>query len=159
MRTVFSIALACLLAAAFLPTADAKDRQRKVKLPVHRMTAAYSVQTVSVATECFSPKLEGILAHIAAKTGRRPLVTSGHRPRAHRAGSLHRRCQAADIRVPGVSESTIIAAAKTAPGIGGIGRYCNGIIHVDIGPRRQWTYCGKSGGGILSAKRRSARRA
>jgi uncharacterized protein YcbK (DUF882 family) len=61
--------------------------------------------------------------------------------------------------VPGVSESTIIAAAKTAPGIGGIGRYCNGIVHVDIGPRRQWTYCGKSGGGILSAKRRSARRA
>ena len=35
----------------------------------------------------------------------------------------------------------IVAAARTAPGIGGIGRYCNGIVHVDIGPKRTWTYC------------------
>ncbi|WP_426124601.1 YcbK family protein [Pararhizobium sp. PWRC1-1] len=160
MRNFLSLALACLLAISSSAIAEAKDdRPRKVRLPVHSRTTAYAVQTVSVRTGCFSPRLEGILAHIAVKTGRRPLVTSGHRPRSHRSGSMHRFCQAADIRVSGISDSAIIAAAKTAPGIGGIGRYCNGIIHVDTGPKRQWAYCGKSKRHFLSAKRRSGKRA
>jgi hypothetical protein len=160
MRNLFSLALACLLAISSFAIAEAQDdRPRKVKLPVHQRTTAYAVQTVSVRTGCFSPRLEGILAHIAAKTGTRPLVTSGHRPQAHRSGSMHRFCQAADIRVPGVPESKILAAAKTAPGIGGIGRYCNGIVHVDTGARRHWTHCGRSKGHFLSAKRRSGKRA
>jgi Bacterial protein of unknown function (DUF882) len=160
MRNVFSIALACLLTLSFCVTGEAKDgKRRKVKLPSHSVTLAYSLQTVSVRASCFSPRLRGILAHIAAKTGHRPLVTSGHRPHASRRGSLHRNCQAADIRVPGVSESRILVAARTAPGIGGIGRYCNGIVHVDTGPRRQWAHCGKSKRHFLSAKRRSGKRA
>ncbi|MEK1930989.1 MAG: D-Ala-D-Ala carboxypeptidase family metallohydrolase [Pararhizobium sp.] len=160
MRNLLWIALACLLTVSNFATADAKDgRARKVTLPAYSRSTAYAIQTVSVRTACFSPRLVGILAHIALKTGQRPLVTSGHRPRAHRAGSLHRLCQAADIRVPGVSESRILAAARTAPGIGGIGRYCNGIVHVDTGPRRQWVHCGRARGGILSARRRTARRA
>lgn len=160
MRNFLSLALACLLAVSGFTLAEAKDdKQRKVKLPVHSRTTAYAVQTVSVRTGCFSPRLEGILAHIAAKTGRRPLVTSGHRPRSHRSGSMHRFCQAADIRVPGVSESAILAAARSAPGIGGIGRYCNGIVHVDTGAKRQWAHCGKSKRNLLSAKRRSGKRA
>lgn len=142
MRNILCVLLACLVTLSALTTAEAKDRfQRKVKLPVHTRTTAYSVQTASVTTGCFSPQLQGILAHIAAKTGRRPLVTSGYRPRSHRAKSQHRHCKAADIRVPGVSEKTILAAARSAPGIGGIGRYCNGIIHVDIGPKRHWVDC------------------
>lgn len=159
MRSLFSIALACLLTLSFFTPADARDgKRRKVRLAVHSMSAAYTLQTVSVRANCFSSRLQGILAHIAAKTGQRPLVTSGHRPRSGRSGSMHRSCQAADIRVPGVPESRIIAAAKSAPGIGGIGRYCNGIIHVDTGARRQWVHCGK-GGGILSARRRMGPRA
>jgi uncharacterized protein YcbK (DUF882 family) len=54
---------------------------------------------------------------------------------------MHRHCLAADIRVPGIKDSTVIAIARSAPGIGGIGRYCNGIVHVDVGPRREWTDC------------------
>jgi uncharacterized protein YcbK (DUF882 family) len=157
MRCVFSIALACLMTASFITVAEAKDEKRR-KLPDHDVTLGYAVQTVSVRTGCFSPKLEAILSHIAAETGKRPMVTSGHRPRASRRGSLHRSCQAADIRVPGVSERSIIAAALSAPGIGGVGRYCNGIVHVDTGARRNWTYCGKKGG-ILSARKRSGKRA
>ena len=96
MRNFLSLALACLLAVSNFAIAEAKDeRPRKVRLPVHSRTTAYAVQTVSVRTGCFSPRLEGILAHIAVKTGRRPLVTSGHRPRSHRSGSMHRLCQAA----------------------------------------------------------------
>lgn len=161
MRNLFWIALACLLTVSSFATADDKDaRARKAKLPAYSRSAAYTTQTVSVRTGCFSRRLEGILAHIARKTGQRPLVTSGHRPRAHRRGSLHRLCQAADIRVPGVAESRILAAARTAPGIGGIGRYCNGIVHVDTGPRRQWAHCGRRGkGGLQALKRRSAHRA
>lgn len=153
MRSVFSIALACLLVLSFSILAEAKEKPRKAKLPSHDITLGYAVQTVSVKTGCFSPQLEAILTHIAAKTGQRPLVTSGHRPRSGRRGSLHRSCQAADIRVPGTSERSIIAAALSAPGIGGVGRYCNGIVHVDTGARRNWTYCGK-GGGFLSARKR-----
>jgi uncharacterized protein YcbK (DUF882 family) len=48
---------------------------------------------------------------------------------------------AADIRVPGVSVNRIVAAARTAPHIGGIGTYCNGLVHVDVGPKRRWRHC------------------
>jgi uncharacterized protein YcbK (DUF882 family) len=105
----------------------------------HDTTVAYTLQRVSVRASCFPDELKGILAHIAKKTGKKPIVTSGHRPRSGK--SQHSHCYAADIRVPGVSEKKIVAAAASAPGIGGIGRYCNGIVHVDIGPKRRWTYC------------------
>ena len=142
MRNIFSIAIACLLTFSFCTAGVAKEeKRRKFKLPGHSVTVAYGLQTVSVRAGCFSPRLRAILAHIAVRTGHRPLVTSGHRPRSGRARSQHRYCKAADIRVPGVSERTILAAARTAPGIGGIGRYCNGIIHVDIGPKRLWVDC------------------
>jgi hypothetical protein len=101
----------------------------------------YSVQTVSVQANCFPQSLRDILAHIAAQTRGNPLVTSGYRAHASRSGSMHRSCMAADIRVPGVSDRQVIQAAESAPGIGGIGNYCNGIIHVDIGPKRRWTDC------------------
>ncbi|MBN9028695.1 MAG: peptidase M15 [Rhizobiales bacterium 63-7] len=157
MRPVLSIALTCLLTLSFLATGEAREKRRKARLPTHSVSLAYATQTVSVRTGCFSPRLQSILAHIGARTDRRPLVTSGHRPRSARSGSLHRTCQAADIRVPGVSERSIIAAALSAPGIGGVGRYCNGIIHVDTGARRNWAYCGKAKGGLLSAGRHVAR--
>jgi uncharacterized protein YcbK (DUF882 family) len=93
-----------------------------------------------VQVGCFPTKLQIILAHIAKETGKKPVVTSGHRPRSGK--SQHSHCYAADIRVPGVAERRILKAALSAPGIGGVGRYCNGIVHVDIGPRRNWAHCG-----------------
>lgn len=144
MRILFCVALASLAAfsAASAGEADTVTKRRS-NLFRHDYTAAYTVQRVSVKTACFPERLEAILAHIGEKTGHKPVVTSGHRPRA--GGSQHSDCLAADIRVPGVSDRAIIAAAETAPGIGGIGRYCNGIIHVDVGPKRRWAYCGRAG--------------
>ncbi len=140
MRRLFCVALASVMTLSSAVAAETTGaKKRRGNLFTHDYSAAYTVQRVSVKTECFPEKLEAILAHIAAKTGRKPVVTSGHRPRAGR--SQHSNCLAADIRVPGVSDKTIIAAASTAPGIGGIGRYCNGIIHVDVGPKRRWVYC------------------
>jgi uncharacterized protein YcbK (DUF882 family) len=140
MRTLFCVALASVMALSSAMAADTGlVKKRRGNLFKHDYSAAYTVQRVSVKTECFPEKLEAILAHIAVRTGHKPVVTSGHRPRSGK--SQHSHCLAADIRVPGVSDKTVVAAASTAPGIGGIGRYCNGIIHVDVGPKRRWVYC------------------
>jgi len=150
MRIFSRVALACLLAFSMNVNAEAagKNDKRRSTAIQHDYSAFYTVQRVSVRTGCFPEKLEAILAHIAKQTGKKPMVTSGHRPRSGK--SQHSRCFAADIRVPGVSEKRILAAARTAPGIGGIGRYCNGIVHVDIGPSRTWAHCGKKGKGSLA---------
>lgn len=105
----------------------------------------YHAQTASVAAACMPMRLLRILGHIREKTGVRPVLTSAHRSRG-RKGSMHRHCLAADIRVPGVSDTRVVQIARTAPGIGGVGRYCNGIVHVDVGPRREWTDCGRRRG-------------
>ena len=142
MRNFFRVALAALLALSLTGIAEAGSNQkRRGNLFKHDYSAAYTVQRVSVRTACFPTKLKAILAHIATQTGKKPMVTSGHRPKSGR--SQHSHCYAADIRVPGVSEKRILAAAASAPGIGGIGRYCNGIVHVDIGPQRRWAHCGR----------------
>jgi uncharacterized protein YcbK (DUF882 family) len=146
MRKFFRVALACILTACLAVHAEAADSQKRRSTSFkHDYSAFYTVQRVSVRTNCFPEKLGAILAHIAQKTGHKPMVTSGHRP--HSGGSQHSHCYAADIRVPGVSEKAVLAAAATAPGIGGIGRYCNGIVHVDVGPKRTWNYCGRRGRG------------
>jgi uncharacterized protein YcbK (DUF882 family) len=142
MHNVCSIALASVFAISSCASAHAQSSKKPIQRTFrHEISLGYTLQTVSVRANCFPAKLRGILSHIAAKTGHRPLITSGYRPHSHREGSLHRKCIAADIRVPGVSERTIIAAAKTAPGIGGVGSYCNGIVHVDVGPQRRWVHC------------------
>lgn len=142
MRLFFRVALTCLVAASFAINAEAASTSKRRGTSFkHDYSAFYTVQRISVRTSCFPERLGAILAHIAQETGRKPVVTSGHRPRSGR--SQHSHCYAADIRVPGVSDRRIIAAAADAPGIGGIGQYCNGIIHVDVGPKRTWNYCGK----------------
>lgn len=141
MRIIFRVALFCLLTLGLNVAAEAGENQNRRSTSFkHDYSAFFTVQRISVRTSCFPEKLGAILAHIARATGHKPMVTSGHRP--HSGGSQHSHCYAADIRVPGVSERAILAAAASAPGIGGIGRYCNGIVHVDVGPKRQWAYCG-----------------
>jgi Bacterial protein of unknown function (DUF882) len=139
-----SILLACVVALTSLfATETMAGRSHK---PISRtdrgsMAKTYTVQTTRVRHRCFPGRLRTVLSHIARQVGRQPLVTSGHRSNGRR-GSLHRKCLAADIRVPGVSVTRIIAAARSAPAIGGVGTYCNGIVHVDVGPRRSWQHCG-----------------
>lgn len=110
--------------------------------PAKSRSYYYAKQTPRVVDSCMPAKLLRILGHIRQQTGVKPVLTSGLR-KGGRKRSQHRHCNAADIRVPGVSDRRVVAVARTAPGIGGIGTYCNGIIHVDIGPRREWRYCGK----------------
>lgn len=160
MRIFYRVALSCFMTLCLTLSATAqaaeKGEKRRSSSFKHDYSAYYTVQRVSVRTNCFPERLGAILAHIAKETGKKPMVTSGHRPRS--GTSQHSHCYAADIRVPGVAEKRVLAAAASAPGIGGIGRYCNGIVHVDVGPRRAWAHCGKGGkggkGSLASLKRR-----
>ncbi|MFL4998888.1 MAG: septal ring lytic transglycosylase RlpA family protein [Xanthobacteraceae bacterium] len=49
--------------------------------------------------------------------------------------SQHIRCQAADIRIAGVSPARLHAWALHQPEVGGVGRYASNFIHIDIRPR------------------------
>ena len=142
MRITFRLLLGGLMALAPLlaPQTIAASKKMKTVRFRYERTYGYTLQRVSVRATCFPERLSLVLSHVARKTGGRPVVTSGHRGGGRR-GSQHRTCMAADIRVPGVSVSSIVAAARTAPGIGGIGTYCNGIVHVDVGPKRRWRHC------------------
>lgn len=142
MINACSVALAGLFALSFYESGQAQTNKKpNLNFLLHRSPQSYTVQTVSVRASCFPSQLRDILSYIARQTGRSPIVTSGFRPHPSHRGSLHRSCMAADIRVPGVSDRAVIAAAESAPGIGGIGNYCNGIIHVDVGPKRRWHDC------------------
>lgn len=144
MRKNGSILLACVVALTSLfasETMAGRSHKHVSKTDKGNVAKIYTVQTTRVRHRCFPGRLRAVLSHIARQVGRRPLVTSGHRSGGRR-GSYHRKCLAADIRVPGVSVKRIVAAARSAPAIGGIGTYCNGIVHVDVGPKRRWHHCG-----------------
>jgi hypothetical protein len=137
------MALASLfaLSSVLMQDANAGSERKTHRYPERaRIILAYAPQTSRVRSSCFPARLRAILAHIARSTGHRPIITSGHR-HGGRRHSYHHNCMAADIRVPGVSYRRIVAAARSAPGLGGLGTYCSGIVHVDIGPRRRWYHC------------------
>ncbi len=110
-----------------------------------------SIQVAEAGTSGLRPKLKMALAQISAHYGRPVQVTSGcrstrsNRSAGGRKGSLHLRCMAADIRVPGVGERQLLAYVKRMGVVGGVGTYCgNSIVHIDVGPKRQWGGgCGK----------------
>ncbi len=90
-------------------------------------------------------RLVNLLSEVERHFGRPVTITSGCRSTRtnRRAGgarqSYHLRCMAADIRVAGVSESQVLRYVSKLPGRGGVGTYCrNSIVHLDVGPRREW---------------------
>ncbi|MBL8573996.1 MAG: DUF882 domain-containing protein [Hyphomicrobiaceae bacterium] len=103
----------------------------------------YTLQTESVEMSCAPPPLLSLLRAFEKRYGQKVVITSGYRSRG-RSGSLHRRCLAADIIVPGVPADDLAKYARTIPGMGGIGHYCHpNMIHVDVGTPREWKYgCG-----------------
>ena len=143
LKLTMLIALtAFFLGGGVSPMSSSHSAELSSSKLTHEVTYYYKRQTKRVVASCLPPKLLKVLGHIRKKTGVRPILTSGHR-KGGRKKSMHRHCKAADIRVPGVSDKRLVQIARTAPGIGGIGRYCNGIIHVDVGARREWTHCKK----------------
>ena len=98
------------------------------------------VETVDVA--CVKPAVLEIVKRAGLFFQAVPIVTSGFRARGRR-GSLHRRCMAVDFVVPGISTQTLANYLRSQPDAGGVGTYCNTkSVHVDIGEKRNWGYCG-----------------
>ena len=106
---------------------------------------AYRAAHNRVNTSCFPTRLRSVLNKVRARYGATAIVSSGYRSKRHnrRVGgarrSMHMQCKAADIRVPGVNKYQLARFLKTIPSVGGVGTYgCNGSVHVDVGPKRQW---------------------
>lgn len=96
-------------------------------------------------------RLQRLLLQIESHFQRPVIISSGCRStyKNRRVGgarkSYHLRCMAADIKMAGVSEGTLLRFVSRLPGRGGVGTYCrNSIVHVDVGPRRNWIQgCGR----------------
>jgi len=99
-----------------------------------------------VQTACLNPLLVSLLGTIQNHYKRPVVVTSGYRSPAHNRRvhgakrSLHMSCAAADIKVSGVHKSELARFVRALPNRGGVGTYCNQIIHVDVGTRRDWNW-------------------
>ncbi|MFC4625976.1 D-Ala-D-Ala carboxypeptidase family metallohydrolase [Daeguia caeni] len=102
-------------------------------------------ETVDVA--CLKPKLVAMLKQMERHFRRPVFITSGYRSPAYNRKvngarrSLHMICAAADIQIDGVSKWEIARYARSMPGRGGVGTYCNTTaVHIDIGPERDWNW-------------------
>jgi len=106
----------------------------KAILPTLASYAAYSVANDRVSTKCFPGRLRKILGQVHHRFGKKPEVSSGYR-------SYHTKCLAADIKVRGVDKYVLAKYIRSLPDRGGVGVYgCKGVVHVDVGPRRNWYY-------------------
>lgn len=87
---------------------------------------------------CLPPVLKAILVKISDKYGAVKVTSTWRPPWRARRGSYHKRCEAMDVRVPGVRPRSVLEWARTLPEVGGHKVYWNGLIHIDTGPRRPW---------------------
>jgi len=109
------------------------------------------------ATNCFPAKLAGFVNELRTRFGSVNIV-SGNRPPAEnrrRGGarnSQHIGCKAVDFTVPGVPKKDVKQFLITNfLGRAGIGFYCNGRYHLDVGGVRQWGGCQPSSQEIIAA--------
>ena len=92
-----------------------------------------------------TPAIANKVKDVQSGFGKGLLITSGFRDAARNrnargaANSVHMSGNAVDVTFPGNQEDTInfikIASAK---GLGGIGVYRPGFVHIDTGPKRIW---------------------
>ena len=106
------------------------------------------VSSSSVNAFCLTPNLRVAIWSIESFFGRKIVMNSGYRDPSHNAAaggkeaSYHMKCMAADIFIPGVDKSRLIAYAYRSPLIGGLGCYPGrDFIHIDVRDRpRGWTH-------------------
>lgn len=138
---LFFLALACVALLAGCATSP-----RNLYAPYKQNFGMY-VAHDEVNTFCLSPKLRFAIAAIEGRYGRKVVVNSGYRDPNHNAdvggadNSYHMKCMAADIFIPGVSKSSLIATAYRERLVGGLGCYSGRqFIHIDVRDRpRGWT--------------------
>ncbi|MBI4922949.1 MAG: YcbK family protein [Devosia nanyangense] len=106
------------------------------------------VASSSVNAFCLAPQLRLAIWSIESHFGRKIVMSSGYRDPFHNAAaggendSYHMKCMAADIFIPGVPKSQLIAYAYRQRSIGGLGCYPGrSFIHIDVRTRpRGWSH-------------------
>ena len=107
---------------------------------------SFQVAHSRVDTSCFPKRLVGIIRDAERHFGGRAIITSGYRSKSYNRrvkgvrGSMHIRCAAADLRIPGVSKTRLHRYLLRHPKRGGVGIYRGEYLHVDIGHRRTWDW-------------------
>jgi uncharacterized protein YcbK (DUF882 family) len=107
---------------------------------------AFQVAHSRVDTSCFPKRLVGIIRDAERHFGGRAIINSGYRSKSYNRrvggvrGSAHMRCLAADMRIPGVSKTSLRAFLMKHPKRGGVGIYCSEPIHIDVSSRRDWDW-------------------
>lgn len=114
--------------------------------------------------ETLDRRVKQIVADAARHFGSPALMTSCYRSAAYnrrvyaRMGrrptkSLHIARKAVDFKIAGVSKFEVAKYVRKHRLAGGVGLYCNSIVHVDVGRRRDWNWCG----GVKRTRYASAR--
>jgi uncharacterized protein YcbK (DUF882 family) len=96
------------------------------------------------------PALFDLLARIQSSVGQPLRVLSGYRSwqtnhMLHMAGldvaehSLHIAAKAVDFMVPGIAADKLGDICRHSGAAGGLGIYQSGFVHIDTGPKRNWT--------------------
>ncbi len=100
------------------------------------------VASNKVNTLCMVPTLRLAIMDIEGHFGKKAVVNSGYRTPSYNAQiggadeSYHTKCMAADLFIPGVPKSELIAYAKRMSLIGGLGCYPGrDFIHIDVRSR------------------------
>ncbi|KRB61564.1 peptidase M15A [Rhizobium sp. Root708] len=109
------------------------------------------IQNDKVEVACFKPNLMNVIKAVETHFGKPVLVTSGYRDPEHNRmvggaeESMHKTCDAADIKVDGISKWDIASFIRSMPDKGGVGTYCHtDSVHVDTGKNRDWNWgCGR----------------
>lgn len=118
------------------------------------------VQNDHVEVGCFKPDLLKVIKMVENHFGRPVIVTSGYRDEEHNRlvggadESMHKSCEAADIRIDGVSKWDVAAYIRSLPDRGGVGTYCHTeSVHLDTGKSRDWNWgCGGKRAPMTTAK-------
>ncbi len=108
------------------------------------------LQNDKVEVGCFKPNLLNVIKTVETHFGKPVLVTSGYRDPEHNRmvggaeESMHKSCDAADIKIDGVSKWDIASYIRSLPDRGGVGTYCHtDSVHLDTGRNRDWNWgCG-----------------
>ncbi|WP_244915093.1 YcbK family protein [Rhizobium sullae] len=108
------------------------------------------IQNGSVEVGCFKPAMLNVIKAVEAHFGKPVVVTSGYRDPGHNRmvggaeESMHKTCDAADIKIDGISKWDIAGYIRSLPDRGGVGTYCHTeSVHLDTGKSRDWNWgCG-----------------
>ena len=84
--------------------------------------------------DCLPPRMREILKAVSTEYGRVSVVSTttvntGNHNKARE--KLHHDCLAVDFRVDNADPKAVLAFLRLQPGMGGLGHYKNGVIHMD----------------------------